>query len=332
MNIKIGNDIRLNVVLNDKYSFELTDIKKIKAYLTNTSTNGVTYPNSSYPLYYNASGFNTNLCGIPSYYTLPYDNGFNGYYTGFGYSPRHTHAYNNCNTNSFLAPHTLNKEEGSIQVYFPASQQLAVGTYKLTLVIEVYEYGWCNTNTRVYSYDYNNVFTLTEDGIDGDQIINTDGSSPVNSLQVTAIPTDLIISGTSLLRAVAYRKDDTTSILTKSNIIKTTVKCYNADGSISQNQGKFTFSYDDTAGYYGLITNVSASIDEYCLVTSYYSDDPTKFDTVKITSLGQGTSSQSVVTNITVNPTSAEITQGGSVNINSVVTGENLTGGINIYY
>ena len=332
MNIKIGNDIRLNVVLNDKYSFELTDIKKIKAYLTNTSTSSISYPNQSYPLYYNASGFNTNLCGIPSYYTLPYDKGFNGYYTGFGYSPRHAYTYNNCNTNSFLAPHTLNKEEGSIQVYFPASQQLMVGTYKLTLVIEVYEYGWCNTNTRVYSYDYNNVFTLTEDGIDGDQIINTDGSSPVNSLQVTAIPTDLIISGTSLLRAVAYRKDDTTSILTKANIIKTTVKCYNADGSISQNQGKFTFSYDDTTGYYGLITNVSASIDEYCLVTSYYSDDPTKFDTVKITSLGQGTSSQSVVTNITVNPTSAEITQGGSVNINSVVTGENLTGGINIYY
>ena len=90
--------------------------------MTNPSTSIISYPNQSYPLYYNASGFNTNLCGIPSYYTLPYDNGFNGYYTGFGYSPRHTHAYNNCNTNSFLAPHTLNKEEGSIQVYFPASQ------------------------------------------------------------------------------------------------------------------------------------------------------------------------------------------------------------------
>ena len=108
-----------------------------------------------------------------------------------------------------------------------------VGTYKLTIVIEVYEYGWCNTNTRVYSYDYNNVFTLTEDGIEGDQIINTDGSSPVDSLQVTAIPTDLIITGSSLLRAVTYRKDSTTTILTKQNIIKTTVKCYNADGSIS---------------------------------------------------------------------------------------------------
>ena len=137
MNIKIGNDIRLNVVLNDQYSFEITDIKKIKAYLTNTSNVGTAYPNQTYPLYYNASGYNTNNCGVPTYYTLPYDHGFNGLYTGFGYNPRHTN-YNNQCVNSFFAPHTLNKEEGSIQVYFPASQQLTVGTYKLTLVLDVY--------------------------------------------------------------------------------------------------------------------------------------------------------------------------------------------------
>src|SRR5574344_2618996 len=113
MNIKIGNDIRINVVLNEKYSFELTDIKKIKAYLTNTTNTTNSYPNSQYPLYYNASGYYTNICGVPTYYTLPYERGFNGYYTGFGYQPKHTYFYGGCGnglSNSFLAPHTVNKE------------------------------------------------------------------------------------------------------------------------------------------------------------------------------------------------------------------------------
>ena len=331
MNIKIGNDIRLNVVLNDQYSFEITDIKKIKAYLINTSNVGTAYPNQTYPLYYNASGYNTNNCGVPTYYTLPYDHGFNGLYTGFGYNPRHTN-YNNQCVNSFLAPHTLNKEEGSIQVYFPASQQLTVGTYKLTLVLDVYEYGWCNTNTRTYSFDYNDVFTLTSDGATGDQVINTDGSSPVDSLEITSDPGDLIIGGVSHLQAVAYKKDATVSILTKQNIIKTTVKCYNIDASVSSNQAIFTFDYSDIAGSYGTITNISATLGQYCLVTSYYSDDPTKFDTLKITSLGSGTSTETVVTNITVTPTSATIDQDEDLTVNSTVTGQNLTGGINVYY
>ena len=332
MNIKIGNDIRLNVVLNDEYSFGLTDIKRIKAYLINTTVTSAAFPNSAYPFYYNASGYNTNLCGIPSYYTLPYDNGFNGYYTGFGLTPRHDYQHSCTFNNAFLAPHVVNKEEGSIQVYFPADQQLNVGTYKLTLVIDVYDYGWCNDNTRTYSFDYPNVFTLSSDGTDGEQIINTDGTSPVQSLEITAHPEDLLIGATSNLQAVAYRKDTTTSILTYDNIAKTTLKCYNSDGSVSSDQTKFTFANSSETNYYVTVTNVKAETGAYCLVTSYYSDDPTKFDTVKITSLGSGSSSETVVNEITVNPISATINQGGDLDIESIVTGTNLTGGINVYY
>lgn len=180
MKIRIGNDIRLNVTLPTDIDYQLTDIKRIRAFLINTTAdtciNGLPkrFPNHPFPDYYTPSAYNTGECDVPCYYTQPYEHtnpyvfdpsyknpymyfgaapcgpgfpmGLDPWFRhGFGYRPRHlfmTPNLNRPNNNVFMAPCTVSTEKGVIQVYFPANKQYQVGIYKLVLVADVYDFGW----------------------------------------------------------------------------------------------------------------------------------------------------------------------------------------------
>lgn len=50
-----------------------------------------------------------------------------------------------------------------IEVFFPAQDQIACGTYKLILVITSYNSGWGRNNMHTYTQDCGNVFELVDD-------------------------------------------------------------------------------------------------------------------------------------------------------------------------
>ena len=62
-----------------------------------------------------------------------------------------------------------------VQVYFPAHDQWAPGVYKVILAVVTFDAGWGCQNLHHYTLDYGEMFTLSEDGIDGDIIIDEDG-------------------------------------------------------------------------------------------------------------------------------------------------------------
>lgn len=75
---------------------------------------------------------------------------------------------------SFLAPSKVVDGENRVEVFFPAQDQIACGTYKLVIVTVAYEAGWGRNNLHTYTFDYGAQFNLvdSENGIqsDGDAI------------------------------------------------------------------------------------------------------------------------------------------------------------------
>ena len=353
MKIRIGNDIRLNVALKSDADFTLTDIKTIKAYLINT--NGDTcyncqpqrYPKEPFPDYYVPDAYNTGNCDVPCYFTQPYEY-MNPYvynpttynqctglyrfnYRGFGYYPSHycpepTVSNNfNCSDNTIEVTATIKTDTNVIQVYFPAASQLQLGTYKLVLIMDVNGVGWNSYNMRTCTYDYGDVFELSDadDAVCGSVTIDVVKTMKVRSVTVTAVTSNLNIFDTTLLKAVTVNSIGATATLTSNDISKTELVCYESNGSISANQSIYKIQPDTTTDYVAKVTNMSAVNGQYCLVTLYTMDNI--FDTVKISTAT--TIADPVVTSISVIPESASVLNGQSVTLVATVKGTSLTSG-----
>lgn len=113
MNIRIGNDIRMNLKFDGPYDFTKENIKSFKCYLINTALEcgdcscdkcdmPKRFPREPFPQYYTPTPYALHTCGKPMYHAYPrnskfaYDD-FGGYfhdyhwwpgYNGFGVEPR----------------------------------------------------------------------------------------------------------------------------------------------------------------------------------------------------------------------------------------------------
>ena len=215
--IRIGNDIRLlmtieqNVDPNSTHagSFNQSSIKQLRCYLVNTSFAKRIQPDDltkfkrvGFPQFYQPTEHNINNSGYPSYYMMPanvhnYDTfspDFHDYhwwpgFRGFGINPepfnhyrphRHDHKFDNV----YLAESQVLPEENRISCLFPAVDQLMCGTYKLIVVLSVYEQGWGKHNLRTYTIDKGNIFELVDDhtGKSGNITIDVDGTGDRENL------------------------------------------------------------------------------------------------------------------------------------------------------
>ena len=358
MKIRIGNDIRLNVTLPTDIDYQLTDIKRIRAFLINTTAdtciNGLPkrFPNHPFPDYYTPSAYNTGECDVPCYYTQPYEHtnpyvfdpsyknpymyfgaapcgpgfpmGLDPWFRhGFGYRPRHlfmTPNLNRPNNNVFMAPCTVSTEKGVIQVYFPANKQYQVGIYKLVLVADVYDFGWNNQNTRTYTYDFDDVFELSDDSnaASGNVVIDVNRDGSLKTISVTAVATSIKPSESTLLSGTLYYSNSQSKVMSTSDVSKFKLTVYNADCSIASNQDAFTVASNSTSGYIGKVTNVNATDGQYALIT-VYSTDETIFDTVKINYSGTSATgiSDIVITYSTDGTTYAQVPLTGIINVNT---------------
>ena len=159
MDIRIGNDIKLNLTIISNKDFNQANIKQLKCFLINTTLDKCTdgcrdchwhkrFPREPFPQYYTPTPYALHTCGKPGYFFNPvpskceYDlfgRWFHDYhvwpgYNGFGVRPGKFSAdpgyimplipAKECcccdKDNIFLAPHKIVDGSNKIEVYFPA--------------------------------------------------------------------------------------------------------------------------------------------------------------------------------------------------------------------
>lgn len=228
--VRIGNDIRLFVTLNNTSDWDKKNIKAIKAFLVNTSIRDCEqkccdfpgrFPRDPQSKFFRPDEHCLNRCGYPHYHATPhchhhphfgypgccmdhdpnyvFDDGFHRpcwpcgprplEYHGFGLEPGrwphrwfgwtrrndvafgHRSPFDAVDLHvgedwSYLAPSKEVKDaqpEHDIEVFFPAQDQIACGTYKLIVVVVSYNAGWGRDNLHTYTHDFGSIFELVDD-------------------------------------------------------------------------------------------------------------------------------------------------------------------------
>lgn len=194
MNIRIGNDIKMQVTLRGISEYKQCNIKQIRCYLINTSMehdcakpHHKRYPHEPFPQFYTPSKYtlhencrfeyNVDPCNVKCDYSQ-FGSGFHDYhiwphYHGFGIKPGHFvdpcchhghYHYHTCKPDlRYLAPSKVSQEENKITLWFPARDQRYCGQYRLTIVLVMYEPGWEKNDLHTYTIDYDYIFNLVDD-------------------------------------------------------------------------------------------------------------------------------------------------------------------------
>ena len=197
MDIRIGNDIKMNLTLKGPNDFDKNNIKEVRCYLINTTLEDGCccdggcpierrFPREPFPQYYMPTPYTLHGCGKPMYHVPPcnskceyacFGGPFTDYhwwpgYNGFGPNPckfqncckHRPHPIDPALDFRYLAPSMIAEGENRIETYFPAQDQRMCGTYKLVVVLVIYESGWGKNNLHTYTIDYGDVFTLVDSG------------------------------------------------------------------------------------------------------------------------------------------------------------------------
>lgn len=199
MNIRIGNDIKVNFTIKTPKQESLLNVKQIRCYFINTSYKESQsccdiikrFPREPFPQFYTPSKYTLHNCGRFEYNVNPcytkcdystfgsfHDPHWWPFYNGFGINPSHfiNCVHHNLDFPKYLAYSELLEGENQVSTYFPATKQIMAGPYKLVVVLVLYEEGWNKNNLHTYTIDYGTIFNLVcgEDGQSGDIVINLD--------------------------------------------------------------------------------------------------------------------------------------------------------------
>lgn len=190
MNVRIGNDIRLNLTIKGPKDYDQSNIKQLRAFLINTSMQQYTEPwfpcdCDCYRHKYHHLPHRVHIPVNPAFGEGPLRPNYGHPWHCADHACCH-HSHNHCVDMAFMnsiytyqAASKVLPEKNRIQVYFPAHAQIACGTYKLVIVLSVYESGWGHCDLHTYTIDYPDVFTLVDssNGLSGDIVIDVDTNS-----------------------------------------------------------------------------------------------------------------------------------------------------------
>ena len=98
--------------------------------------------------------------------------------------PVEDHSHQNPLMPYYLADSQVLNEKNTLTCLFPAVQQMLCGTYKLVVVMTVFEQGWGRHNLRTYTIDKGDIFELVDDetGESGNIYINVDSTGKRENL------------------------------------------------------------------------------------------------------------------------------------------------------
>lgn len=72
MDVRIGNDIRVNFIMDGISDVNAENIKDVNCYFINTDVCCRKHPDKPFPQYYIPTEYETHCCGKPGYYAFPY--------------------------------------------------------------------------------------------------------------------------------------------------------------------------------------------------------------------------------------------------------------------
>lgn len=204
-----------NITVGD---LDMTNIKQVRCYLINTTKEDrKEFKRVGFPEFYHPTAHNINNAGFPSYHMEPanvwnYDRflpDFHDFhwwpgFRGFGVRPEHFHdhfgnmlSYRNPDHKKeynpwYLADTSVLNEKNTISCMFPAMDQVLCGTYKLVVVITVYQKGWGRHNLRTYTIDKGDIFQLVDEGGESGPItidVDTKGDDRKNIPEIAGLYT-----------------------------------------------------------------------------------------------------------------------------------------------
>ena len=198
MDIKIGNDIRLNFDMSKFGATSISDISKITCLLVNIS------PKCSHEQFPSAgpTQYTIRDCGFPTYNVpVMYPHHHHSHMCPIG--PKGCPEVRNCGfcvKDGWVDHHTYattcmeEVQDGEVKAasfLFPGHAQKHKGEYVVILNVEVFEYDSQLTNTHSYSFNYGVRFSLCNhpQATSGDIVIRTysDGPTPVETGWVKSI-------------------------------------------------------------------------------------------------------------------------------------------------
>lgn len=408
-NIRIGNDIRLNLTLRGPQDYDQSNIKQIKCFLINEACGDFgcggccesgpcpidrRFPREPFPQFYTPTRYTLHSCGKPQYYADPwnikrhysnFDMGFHNYhwwpeYHGFGIYPGHfvdpCHHHGCCHDDhrccggcdiihghrpmhksmdifriagnhhcphhhcephccgrdcTYHAPCLILEGKNRVSCYFPAQDQTMCGTYKLVVVLVVYEPGWGKSNLHTYTIDYGTVFNLVDDetGMSGDLTIDVDYNKIIGREVTKIVVTNPALTVNSNDTLIIGENDITGTLYEISTIVSdNVVKIYNPKDwqydkleFISDNEDVLTINEN------GKITTKEVEVDTTVKVTVRNSVNPDVMYEFYVLIK----TNKTMVSEIKVFPAAQKIRKGESAKFTVWVRGNKLTGGFKIY-
>lgn len=187
-----------------KYHDEIEDRRGVVKYISR-------FPAEPHCRPYHGTPFDLMHCGHPTFHVHPIW-GYNPY-CGFGirphtFDPFHNHLWG-CDDMmdlhdkmlmkdedykeqygrlEFMAPVMATEQPNTVDVHFPAENQIFTGTYKLIIVAKLYEPGYGKNNLRTVTMDYQDIFTLVgssdEDGLSGNVTISVGNTMSISDIVV----------------------------------------------------------------------------------------------------------------------------------------------------
>lgn len=166
MDIRIGNDICVQIPVSEFGPIDPDDIREIRCTFINQQN---TWPHDYkfHPAFHCSTQYTIRSCGHYSYNVHPHN--------------IHMYCMDNdphcgsvvCRDKFFQnkLESYCNVSNGYINAYFPAEFQRTLGSYKCVFEVKVLEEGWDCDDIHTYTASYDHVFNLKKNGIQGRTII-----------------------------------------------------------------------------------------------------------------------------------------------------------------
>lgn len=171
MDIRIGNDICVQIPISEFGPIDPDNIKEVRCAFINQK-NTWPYDYEFHPAFHCSTQYTIRSCGHYSYNVHPHN--------------MHMHCMNNdphcgsvvCNNRVLESRFDsyCNVSNNYVNAYFPAEFQKDLGSYKCVFEIKVAEEGWDCDDLHTYTTNYEHVFDLKNNGVQGRTII----INPVN--------------------------------------------------------------------------------------------------------------------------------------------------------
>lgn len=173
MDIRIGNDICLNVHVDNLDSYSDSEVASINCMLIRIGEcSSGEVCEKSFPQFCHPSHYSTHSCGIPCYNAVPSN-----------VTAHYIHEFHN-ECVEYRLSGTPDVNHNRIKVMFKGKEQKHTGVFKLILNIVLKEEDWGETGEHEYTIDYGYVFTLTQckNASSGSIVLNVNPTETIHGI------------------------------------------------------------------------------------------------------------------------------------------------------